>query len=347
MGCLIFILLTSVEILIISLLAELVTESPALLFALVIWYFIVLFVAIISGIAWLKEAQNSTEWSPKFTIIFTWKTVSPALIIPAGLFALSALTPDFGVLPILLTIILGPVAGTILLDRIESFPYSPHKCSFCRIAIISAISFALFVMIIGWVWAWTIDDRVEHFFGKGSVSTELAYQQVGLREHNVIPNPGYIVWQITSITNTGNLYCARLQFYTWMRMPTHERTDCFGIVLKDAIFIPSETNHSVRPQDKSFRARGTSDSWTEIQGLKWQDGTLTLTLTPYFPLTDLVLEFIDDGDIILTLLPSDATTDSEAGTLTWAVEDQPWETGDFLRFRIRAQRLPATPTPAP
>ena len=89
-------------------------------------------------------------------------------------------------------------------------------------------------------------------------------------------------------------------------------------------------------------ARGTS-SETEAQGLKWEDGALTLTLNPYFPLTGLVLEFIDDGDIILTLFPGDATTDSQAGTLTWAVPEQPWQDGDSLTFRIRAQRLPGDP----
>ena len=80
-----------------------------------------------------------------------------------------------------------------------------------------------------------------------------------------------------------------------------------------------------------------------MQGLNWQDGALTLTLDPYFPLTGLALEFIDDGDIILTLFPSEAATDSGAGTLTWAVPEQPWQDGDSLTFRIRAQRLPGDP----
>ena len=83
---------------------------------------------------------------------------------------------------------------------------------------------------------------------------------------------------------------------------------------------------------------------------------LTLTLNSYIPLTDLVLEVIDwdylafvgkgvpdNAPIILTLFPSEATTDKEAGTLTWAVEDQPWKFGDSLTLRIRAQRLPPAP----
>ena len=81
---------------------------------------------------------------------------------------------------------------------------------------------------------------------------------------------------------------------------------------------------------------------------------LTLTLSPYDPLDGVALEVIgyrvyegteipDDAPIILTVFPSEATTDKEAGTLTWVVESQPWEAGDRLTFRIRAQRLPPAP----
>ena len=80
-----------------------------------------------------------------------------------------------------------------------------------------------------------------------------------------------------------------------------------------------------------------------IEELAWRDGMLTLTLSPYDPLTELALEIIDDGEVTLTLFPSDAETDEGAGTLTWAVENQPWDIGDFLTFRIRAQRLPPDP----
>ena len=231
---------------------------------------------------------------------------------------------------------MAPITSARLLGRIRGL---------WRIIALVPLTAVGIVGVGGWIWAETIDDKVEDFFGRGSVLSGLARD--GVRA------PGFPLftssaWQITSIENKGNVYCMHVQSYGWMRTPSREWkwTNCFGIVLNDATFVPGETNDSIRPQDRVFRASGTSDGWTEIQGLRWQDGTLTLTLNPYFPLTDLVLEVIDDGDVILTLLPSDATTDSEAGTLTWAVEGQPWRTGDFLTFRIRAQRLPATPTPA-
>lgn len=119
--------------------------------------------------------------------------------------------------------------------------------------------------------------------------------------------------------------------------------DCFSIIVNEAIFVPGESDDSARLNYRRFSTRGTFDDQTTIQRLEWENGALTLTLDPYFPLTGLALEFIDDEDIILTLFPSDAATDSEAGTLTWAIPEQPWQDGDSLTFRIRAQRLPDDP----
>ena len=331
-----FSLLMLAQILITFHMGTFLPYSPALLALLIIWGFAVWFIAVLSNIAWLREIQESGESSPHFTIIFNRKTISLGIIIPGVLFAIAAvslLVPVLLVIPIgLLTFVMSPIAGIILLDR---------AIPICRITFISAISFIVFVLIIGWALAYTIDNRAEYFFGKGSVLTEIANERLRFPQDRRIPNPGYEAWQITSVFSMGDQYCARLQFYTWMRIPTHVWQNCFGSVLLKATFVPGE-NGSIRPQDRLFRARGTS-SRTEVQALNWEDGALTLTLNPYFPLTGLVLEFIDDGDIILTLFPSDAATNSEEGTLTWTVPDQPWQDGDSLTFRIRAERLPGDP----
>ncbi len=206
----------------------------------------------------------------------------------------------------------------------------------------------------GWRWAYSVDNYVGNFFEEGSVLAEIANSDLGFPQDDPIPDLSDNIWQIRSINYGDNQYCAQLQYYTWMRIPTHNWTSCFGIILHDALFMPSvigagvgadETNGFGRSQFRFFiiPEQNISGIGVEIQGLKWEDSALTLTLNPYFPLTGLVLEFIDDRDIILTLFPSDAATDSEAGTLTWAVPEPPWQDGDSLTFRIRAQRLPGDP----
>ena len=82
----------------------------------------------------------------------------------------------------------------------------------------------------------------------------------------------------------------------------------------------------------TFSVGGAS---TTITGLKWEGGSVVLSLSPFASLDDLQLEFIDlDGTTILVLRASDATADSGAGTLTWAEVDRPWSAGDLLMLRI-------------
>ena len=251
-----------------------------------------------------------------------------------GLLILMLIIPE-NTIPIIavLTFFMAPWVGATLIMRLKRS---------LRPAANFAILSIFLILISGWVWAYTIDNRVEHFFGKGSVLAEIANERLRIPRGNLIFDPDPGAWQIADVFSSRDYrYCARLQFYTWMRIPTHVWTNCFGSVLLKTTFAPGGSD-SLRPQDRVFRARGTANR-TEVQGLEWQDGALTLTLNPYFPLTGLALEFIDDGDIILTLFPSDAATDSEAGTLTWAVPEQPWQDGASLTFRIRAERLPGDP----
>ena len=131
MGWIKFGLLMAAQILLIGFIGDYVPESPALLISYVVWYVFVGFVVILSGIAWVKEAQKSGERSPKFTIVLSPNRVGVSLIIPIGLFLLALLPHSILPIPlILLTILLGPVAGTILLDRVKSFPLCRHKREF-------------------------------------------------------------------------------------------------------------------------------------------------------------------------------------------------------------------------
>ena len=94
-----------------------------------------------------------------------------------------------------------------------------------------------------------------------------------------------------------------------------------------------------------FSIGGTAAS---ITGLKWQNGSVVLTLAPYASLSGHTLDFIAlDGSVDPSLPVSSATADSAAGTLTWAVPVQPWRDGDQLMLRIRRGGVPATATPTP
>ena len=93
------------------------------------------------------------------------------------------------------------------------------------------------------------------------------------------------------------------------------------------------TNGVLKPT--GFSAGGTS---TSITGLKWENGAVVLTLSPYAALTGRTLDVIAlDGSVSLTLSVSSATADATAGTLTWSRSAQPWQSGDKLMLRIRGQ----------
>ena len=94
----------------------------------------------------------------------------------------------------------------------------------------------------------------------------------------------------------------------------------------------------------SFSVDGTS---TFITSLKWDNGSVVLTLSPHASLPNHKLDFIElDGSISLSLQTSSATEDTTAGTLTWTVTDQSWHDGDTLMLRIAASTTPE-PTPVP
>ncbi len=93
---------------------------------------------------------------------------------------------------------------------------------------------------------------------------------------------------------------------------------------------PSTTTGVLEPAEFS-----TAAATTTITGLNWQSGSVVLSLSPFASLGDHQLEFIAlDGSTALALRAYDATADSAAGTLTWAVADKPWSADDMLMLRI-------------
>ena len=104
------------------------------------------------------------------------------------------------------------------------------------------------------------------------------------------------------------------------------------------------TNGVLEPS--AFSLDGTT---TTISSLKWQDGAVSMTLSPTSTsLADYAIDFIDTtGTTTLSLSSDNASTTA----LTWTVPDAPWADGDLLMLRIQEPAPPApvtvTITPRP
>ena len=95
----------------------------------------------------------------------------------------------------------------------------------------------------------------------------------------------------------------------------------------------------------AFSVGGTS---TSITGLKWDSGSVVLSLSTHASLSAHKLDFIElDGSVSLSLPASSATEDTTARTLTWSITDQPWHHGEMLMLRISPLNIQPTPVPTP
>ena len=84
----------------------------------------------------------------------------------------------------------------------------------------------------------------------------------------------------------------------------------------------------------SFSLDGTT---TTIKSLKWEDGEVTMALSPTTTLADYAIDFIDaTGTTTLSLSDNASTT-----ALTWTVPDAPWSAGDLLMLRLHNPRAAA------
>ena len=99
-------------------------------------------------------------------------------------------------------------------------------------------------------------------------------------------------------------------------------------------------------EPSAFSLDGTT---TTITSLKWEDGAVSMTLSPTSTsLADYAIDFIDTtGTTTLSLTSDNASTTA----LTWTVPDAPWADGDLLMLRIQEPAPPApvtvTITPRP
>ena len=121
--------------------------------------------------------------------------------------------------------------------------------------------------------------------------------------------------------------------------------------LHEASFDPAADGAAVgytagagRLEPAVFDVDGTS---VEITDLRWEEGSVSLTVDPPGGLTDFALKFTAlDGTTSRRLGGSVATEDAGSGTITWQVSVPIWEDGDLVLLRI-SEGAAGDPSPAP
>ena len=129
---------------------------------------------------------------------------------------------------------------------------------------------------------------------------------------NFVPTDSYRDWTVTVTAPAGTVHEA---FFDPVTIGSAVGADGSNGVLEPA----------------GFSVGGTS---TSVSGLKWENGVVTMTLSPAVSLAGRRIDFIGlDGYPSLTLYFDDAARGS-GGALTWTVRNQPWLAGDLLMLRI-------------
>ena len=150
--------------------------------------------------------------------------------------------------------------------------------------------------------------------------------QYTFSDHSILPwydpcdfdGEGQLNWTVTAMGPVGTLY--------------------------EAFFDPAAIGQGVGAnssngilQPTAITAEGYA---TEIKSLVWQNGSVTLTLSPYVSLLGQTLDFIaQDGTIALSLPVKSATVNDAAGTLTWTQATRPWSADDRFMLRLRGPAI--------
>ena len=105
--------------------------------------------------------------------------------------------------------------------------------------------------------------------------------------------------------------------------------------LHEAFFDPVDIGSAVGADSSNGvlkpNAFSLNNTNTTISSLKWEDGAVTMTLSPTASLADYAIDFIDVTGITTLSLTSD---NASTTALTWTVPDKPWAAGDLLMLRI-------------
>ncbi len=156
----------------------------------------------------------------------------------------------------------------------------------------------------------------------GSYSVDYIAQHHYYFPCNFKPTDSYSAWTVTVTAPSGTVHEALFD----------------PVAIGSAVGVDA-SNGVLKPKAFTF-----DDVSTELQSLKWESGSATLTLSAPTSLSGHTLDFITlDGTVIHSLDWSAATV--SGNTLTWSVASQPWQAGDKLMLRLRQDGPAPTPTP--
>ena len=178
---------------------------------------------------WRKEVSRKPTRSrfylaiiPAFAAIYTSSIISELILSPR-LALLIGLALAFFLIPLLIM---------VLLYRIEN-PYSVDLITIPNYARLTGLlTLCLLLVYGGWVWANNWNDGVTEFVGEERAYAEAAFRNFeycidgsGGPERLDAISRGQFTWRLVDVEILPHdRYSARVQFYTWMRIPTHSVT---------------------------------------------------------------------------------------------------------------------------
>ena len=197
------------------------------------------------------------------------------------------------------------------------------------------------------------DDIGRHWF-EGRDKDTFRFEAVDFKPSPENPESGHL-WYTALIVTTRPLPAGNYRFYynsrssfetlcnslsplelntRDSRLTVTRSTDVPGIQ-HEAFFDPVDIGTAVGADTSNGvlepNAFSLDTTTTTISSLKWQDGAVSMTLSPTASLADYAIDFIDvNGTTTLSLTSANASTTP----LAWTVPDKPWSDGDLLMLRI-------------
>ena len=178
---------------------------------------------------WRKEVQGKSTRSrfylaviPTFAVIYMSFVIGGFIFSPR-LALLVGLVFAFFFIPLLIM---------VLLHRIEN-PYSVDLITIPNYARLTGmLTLCLLLVYGGWCWASNWNDGVTEFVGEEGIYAEAAFRNFehcidrsGGPERLDAISRGRFTWRIVDLEILpDDRYFAEVQFYTWMRIPTHAIT---------------------------------------------------------------------------------------------------------------------------
>ena len=133
-------------------------------------------------------------------------------------------------------------------------------------------------------------------------------------------------------------WAIRYEWTVTVNSPAGTLHEAFFDPVTDGTAVAADDSNGVLKPAMFTDANGASAT---LERIAWEpgtggSGTVKLQVNPPTGLTDQEVNFIAlDGSVSLSLQVANATVDAANRTLSWAVDSQPWQSGDQLMLRIR------------